>query len=92
MANGLAASESRSQPSPLSTSMEAVWVEPVNPPTAVSSPSSTTREKLDLVLTVRGKPLLAAQAHLGVFILGSELHWLVAGLYTCASLMIVYDC
>ena len=92
LAKGLAASESRCQTLSTSTSMEAVWVEPVNPPTAVRSPSSTTSEKLDLVQTVRGEPSLASQPYLGVFILGSELHWLVAGLYTCALLMIVYDC
>ena len=32
--------------------MEAVAALPVKPPTAVSSPSSTTREKLDLMQTV----------------------------------------
>ena len=79
-----------SQTPPLSTSIEAVVVDPVKPPTAVSSPSSTTSEKLDLVQKMGKASEKAAESHLGVFILGKLLQRLVAGLYTC-SLLVVGD-
>ena len=58
---------------------------PVKPPTAVSNPSSTTSEKLDLMCRhLRETFGGAAESHLGVFILGRLFQWLVVGLYTCS--------
>ena len=67
--------------------MEAVVLEPVKPPTAVSSPSRTTSEKFDLVKTLENH-FEQAESHLGVFILGRLLQRLVVGLYTCSTVFL----
>ena len=67
--------------------MEAVVLEPVKPPTAVSSPSRTTSEKFDLMKTLENH-FEAAESHLGVFILGRLLQRLVVGLYTCSTVFL----
>ena len=67
--------------------MEAVVLEPVKPPTAVSSPSRTTSEKFDLMKTLENH-FEAAESHLGVFILGRLLQQLVIGLYTCSTVLL----